>query len=141
MTLPKGFGMDYNSRCPKCRTFLGQDEYGNTVCLNTYCKIGRGKKDDSINVPISRWGIKRTIFYVLFYGGILSWIAAFTIPSSLTIILGFLGIFSVVLPAIIALVEYAGYGDNDWNKRKQLFFIFVPIANLINRISLKDDDR
>lgn len=136
MTLPKGFGG--TNRCPKCRRYLESDGFGDYICINPKCSIGRGKKDNGIDIPLSRWDIGRILFYLGFYGGILSLLTLGYHDSYwLQFVMGMLGFLGILFSTMFGLISTDPYWDKSYSKRKQLFFIFVPIANFINRINLK----
>lgn len=136
MTLPKGFGS--GSRCPKCNerlTWSYNDQ--ESICTNGNCSIGRGER--SINIPISKREIGKILFYITFYGGIIS-IATIGIhtDTGLQVFYILMGSFSVIFSSMFGWVE-TKYPRGDSRKNKeQLFFIFVPIANIIRRMHLKN---
>ena len=132
MTLPKGFGGGRS--CIKCDEILSynrlHDEY---VCTNTRCTLGRKQESNEIRLPISRWDVIKGIFFTLFYGGITVITVGVVIGSNIGFVFGLLGFIITLITLVITGVEFQ-YNDYDWKKRKQLFFVFVPLANFLKRI-------
>ena len=139
MTLPKGFGSGRN--CPSCGIILFWDNAEQDyVCKYTKCSIGRGdKNDNSIDIPLTRWDIGRFFFYLGFYGGVVSLLLLGNYGhSELELMAATLGTLGLTFSTLVGWVCTDPWNnDRSWNKRKQLFFIFVPISKILNRISLK----
>ena len=45
-----------------------------------------------------------------------------------------LGVFVTFIPLVIVGMHYDLGGDRNWEKRKQLFFAFMPIATFLKRM-------
>lgn len=112
MSLPKGFG-------EKC-----------LVCQTQNCICGEKSKE----IPITKFTIGKYLFWIFFFGGIVT-----TFIGSIGYII--IGICMIMFSTLTVLIHYDTImnSEEDWKKRKILFFWAVPIVNFLKQYKFKEE--
>lgn len=134
MTLPRGFGGGGYGRCTTCGEYK---RFGD--CETTDCK--RNPQHEKKTLPISKFNIGQTLYFIIFFGsigGIIIGTTSDNIGTQLIgVIFGIVGILMSNFFTWIIVSDMPRYKRE--SRMKSTFFWILPLTNKMNEYKFKDD--